>query len=481
MIRYHELIIIFNLTLLALFHFQHIEYLAALIVVPLMVLLYFFVLRWKKRTLLKIGDPALVNQLIRDYSPAKFAMKFLLFTVAFTIGIIALANPRIPLGSTTVNRTGIDVMIALDVSKSMLAQDVKPDRLERAKQVLSKLIDRLQEDRIGIVVFAGRAYLQMPLTTDHAAAKMYLASTTPDVVPAQGTVIGDALKMSNAAFNTKEKYKTIILISDGEDHDENAVKLSRALAEEGVMINTIGIGSPEGALIMEPETNQIKRDATGKPVVTKLNEAGLKNIALNGNGIYQLYTNTDDVVSQLEKKLKSMGQKPVKENSLVNFQSFYPVLLVIVLLILLAEVFIPETRVFKTNQIPLVKNKLNPLYFLLFLLVPVSTSAQKEAELIKQGNKAYNEKDYESAHLNYKKAVDKNPLNEKAQFNMGNALYRKKKPGDALLAYDAAIQNSKLPEEKATAFYNKGVVLQQDKKMPECIEEYKNPSPQSFG
>lgn len=441
-----------------------------------MILLYFFVIRWKKKTIKKIGDPALVNQLIRDYSPSKFSLKFILFTLAFIAGVIALANPRMPLGSATVNRTGIDVMIALDVSKSMLAQDVRPDRLQRAKQILSRLIDKLQEDRIGIVVFAGRAYLQMPLTTDHAAAKMYLSSATPDVVPTQGTVIGDALKMSNAAFNTKEKkYKAIILISDGEDHDENAVKLAKALAGEGVMINTIGIGSPEGSMIVDPETNEVKKDAAGSPVVTKLNETELKEIALNGNGIYQLFTTTDEVVANLENQLKGMGQKPITENSLINFKNFFPWLLGFALLILVAEFLISEIRKVKKGMPVMIKKNIGPISFLLIIfLAPLASMAQNDNELIKKGNKAYNKKDYDVARENYKKAVEKNPANQKAQYNLGNALYKSKKPEDAVAAYDAAIQNSKLPVDKATAFYNKGVVLQNNKKLPECIAAYKN-------
>jgi tetratricopeptide (TPR) repeat protein len=358
----------------------------------------------------------------------------------------------------------------------MLARDIKPDRLERAKQILSKLIDKLPDDRIGIVVFAGRAYLQMPLTTDHAAAKMYLSSATPDVVPTQGTVIGDALKMSFAAFNTREKkYKSIILISDGEDHDAKAVTLAKALANEGVMINTIGIGSPEGAMIIEPETNEVKRDAAGSPVVTKLNEAELKSIASNGNGTYQLFTNTDVVVAQLEEQLKSMGQKPITENSLINFKNFFPWLLWLVLLILLAEFLISEIKSGKKDKPVMIKKKINPIAFLLiFFLAPFATFAQNDNELIKRGNKAYNKNQYDVARDNYKRAAEKNPANEKAQYNLGNALYKSKKPEDAVVAYDAAIQNSKLPIEKSGAFYNKGVVLQNNKKLPECIEAYKN-------
>ncbi|MBC7886491.1 MAG: VWA domain-containing protein [Ferruginibacter sp.] len=459
-----------------MFQFQHIEYLTGLAAVPLMVLLYFFVIRWKKSTLKKIGDAALVNQLISDYSPAKFSLKFVLFIAAFTVGVLALANPRMPLGTATVHRSGIDVMIALDVSKSMLAQDIKPDRLERAKQLLAKLIDKLSEDRIGIVVFAGRAYLQMPLTTDHAAAKMYLSSATPGVVPTQGTVIGDALKMCNAAFNVKEKkYKSIILISDGEDHDDNAVKLAKALASEGVMINTIGIGSPEGAMIVDAETNEVKRDATGAPVVTKLNEIGLKDIAVNGNGIYQLFTNTDEVVSRIETQLKSLGQKPITENSLINFQYFFPWLLALVLIVLLAEFLVSEIKSVKKNLPSINKKKVNPVTVLLiFFIAPSISFAQNDNKLVKKGNEAYKKKQYEVAREDYKKAAEKNPANQKAQYNLGNALYKTAKPEEAVAAYDAAIQNSRLAIEKSGAFYNKGVVLQNEKKLPECIDAYKN-------
>jgi Ca-activated chloride channel family protein len=457
-----------------LFQFQHIEYLAGLIAIPVMVALYFFVINWKRKTVKKIGDPALVNQLISQYSPTKFLFKFILFIVAFTVAVIALANPRKPMGSSNVNRNGIDVMIALDVSKSMLAQDVKPSRLERAKQIISRLIDKLPEDRIGIVVFAGRAYLQMPLTTDHAAAKMYLSSATPDVVPTQGTVIGDALKMSYAAFNTKEKkYKSIILISDGEDHDENALKLSKVLSDEGVMINTIGIGSPEGAMIVEAETNEVKRDAAGNPVITRLNETELKSIAENGNGIYQLFSNTDEIVAKLETQLKSMGQKAIKENSLINFESFFPWLLALVLLLLVAEFLISEIKPAKKTKS--LKGKIQPALFLLGLMFfSYSGFAQNDNQLIKKGNAAYNKKQYDLALDNYKQAVGKNPTNQKAQYNLGNALFKTEKPEEALVAYDAAIVNSKLPAEKAGAYYNKGVVLQNGKKLPECIDAYKN-------
>ena len=362
-------------------------------------------------------------------------------------------------------------MIALDVSKSMLAEDIKPNRLERAKQLIAKLIDKLSDDRIGIVVFAGRAYLQMPLTTDHSAAKMYLSSATTDVVPTQGTVIGDALKMCAAAFNTPEKkYKAIILISDGEDHDEAAIKTTQALAGDGVSINTIGIGSPEGTTIIDPATNETKTDAAGVPVITKLNEEELKNIAANGNGIYQLFTNTDEVANKIDSQLKAMGQRAISENSLVNYRNFFPWFLGIVLVLLLVEFFTPEVKAIikKAKTI----NKKQAALLLLFL-IPAVLSAQKNNTLIKNGNDAYNKKEYSVAADNYKQVTDNDPANEKAQYNLGNALYKKGDTAEALKAYDAAIKNTKSKSEQSGTWYNKGVALQNKKKLPECIDAYK--------
>ena len=454
-------------------HFQHIEYLLALAFVPLMILLYVFVISNKKKTIKKIGDPALVNQLIKAYSPSKYRIKFILILLAFTVGIIALANPRKPRGTTMVNRSGIDVMVALDVSKSMLADDIKPSRLERAKQLIAKLIDKLPEDRIGIVVFAGRAYLQMPLTTDHSAAKMYLSSASTDVVPTQGTVIGDALKMSNAAFNTLEKkYKAVVLISDGEDHDETAIKITKAMAEEGVMINTIGIGSPEGTTIIDPVTNETKMDATGNPVITKLNEEELKSIAVNGNGLYQLFTNTDEVVDNIDKQLTGMGQRAISENSLVNYYNFFPWLLGLVLILLLTEFFMTEIKKQAKLNKSVIKKQGGVLATL--FIIPSFVMAQSDNSLLKKGNDAYNKKEYDVAAESYKMVTDKDPANEKAQYNLGNALYKNGNPDEALKAYNEAIKIGKSKNDQSATWYNKGVSLQNNKKLPECIDAYKN-------
>lgn len=463
--------------------FQYTHYLIILAVIPLLLLLYFFVLNWKKRTIKKIGDANLVAELTKNHSPQKFALKIVFLLIAIAAGVFALANLRSPKGMEQVKRNGIDVMIALDVSKSMLAQDVKPNRLERAKQALGKLIDKLSNDRVGLVVFAGRAYLQMPLTGDHGAAKMYLGAASTEIVPTQGTVISEALKMCHSSFNKKEKkYKAVILISDGEDHDEGALKIAGQMTEDGIVINTVGIGSPQGSTIIDDLTNQEKKDVNGNTVITRLNEEELKSIAEKGNGSYQLFTNADELVSKLDAQLAGMDQRTVTENSLVNYKYYFPYFLILVLLLLVAEVFISERKSIGNSQLGIgrkskkttalsIASCLLPIAFCLF---PVTSKAQNDKALIKKGNKAYEKKEYDNAIKNYQQATIKNPVNAAAQYNLGNALYKNNKAEDAVQAYDGALSNATSKADRSKAYYNKGVVLQNSNKLPECIDAYKN-------
>ncbi len=268
-----------------MFRIEHIEYLFGLAALPLLLLLLWSLLSWKRKTVSRIGDPSLVNQLIGSFSSSRFLIKAGLALVGLVLIVLAAANLQKPGSMENVQRKGVDVMLVLDVSKSMLARDIKPSRLERAKQFLLRLVDQLPNDRIGVVLFAGRAYMQMPLTTDHGAAHMYIQEASPDVVPTQGTVIADALRMANSAFNSKErKYKSIVLVSDGEDHDPDAAEVAKQLADDGVLINTVGIGSPEGSAIEDPVTGELKKDQEGHTVMSKLNEAELQQLATATNG-----------------------------------------------------------------------------------------------------------------------------------------------------------------------------------------------------
>lgn len=287
----------------------------------------------------------LVQELIRSYSPRLFRLKFVLLVIAAALGVVALANLRRPGGNDAIARSGIDVVIALDISRSMLATDLEPSRLDRAKQLINKLMDEMPNDRIGLVVFAGRAYLQMPLTTDHEAAKIFVAAASPDDIPTQGTVISEAMEMSSRAFNAKEgRFKSVILISDGEDHDPTAQEKAKELAELGVMVNTVGVGSPQGSYIKDPATGAYKTDATGSRVVTRLNDTELKEIASTTHGSYVLLQGTDETATAILAQLSQIERKAFGDTSLMNFTTYYGWFAAGMLLLIIAEFFVPETR-----------------------------------------------------------------------------------------------------------------------------------------
>ncbi|MEP7278114.1 MAG: VWA domain-containing protein [Bacteroidota bacterium] len=327
------------------FRFEHIEFLVALAALPLLVLLFIWTLRWKTKMQQKMGDPLLVQALVKNYSATKFSLKCILALIAFALLVVAAANLQQPGVTDNINRKGVDVMVALDVSNSMLAEDVKPSRLEKAKQFVTKLIDKMDNDRIGLVVFAGRAYMQMPLTTDHAAAAMYIQNAGPDAVPTQGTVIGEALRISGSGFNSKErKYKSIVLISDGEDHDPEALKMAQSLSQSGVMINTVGIGSPEGSPIIDYNTNETRKDAQGNTIITKLNETELQQLAASTHGIYIRLNDADDAAAKVTAQLATIEQTTTGDKSFTDYKSYFQWFLAAALLFLLIETFIPERK-----------------------------------------------------------------------------------------------------------------------------------------
>lgn len=450
--------------------FQYIEFFLLLLVIPVLIAVFYLSVKRKKAIALKIGDPELVKQMTADYNGSAYLKKFILVLVAVVLLVFCMANLRTRAGEQKISRNGIDLMIAIDVSKSMLAQDIKPSRLERARQFLSRLIDKLGNNRVGIVIFAGKAYLQMPLTADHAAAKMYISSASTESVPTQGTVIGDALKMCFASFNGEEKkYKAVVLISDGEDHDESAIKVAEQMARSGVIIHTVGMGSLQGVPLPDETTNDYKKDNEGNTVITKLNQELLQTIAQKGNGIYQLFQNTEATTAGILTQLDNMEQRAITDDSLVNFKSYFQWFLLAVLLVLLIEFFMSER---KRNglKIPFMKKA---AFIIGGLLLSQIGYAQEDNELVKTGNKSYAAKEYDKAAEQYNAALKKNAGNAAASYNLGNASYKAGKKEEAIAAYDDATANLKSPVEKSNALFNKGVVLQNDKKLPECIDAYK--------
>lgn len=329
-----------------MFSFEHTQFLIALLVLIPIIGLLLFVLGWKKRTVRKLGDESLINQLTKNYSARRFVTKFILIAASIALLIFAAANLRTPKPGDKEKKAGIDVVIALDVSKSMWAEDTKPSRLEAAQQFVNTLIDGLDNDRVGLVLFAGRAFLQMPLTTDLSIAKLYVSNASPDAVPIQGTAIGDALQLCNNSLDTKEKkYKAVVLISDGEDHDPHSTQVLQKLADAGVIINTVGVGSADGAPIKEPGAADYKVDAEGKTVISKLNETELMQIAQKTGGFYHHLDDIDATAKLEADALNNMEKKAIESNSdTKEYASFYTWFVLLALLILIAEIFIPETK-----------------------------------------------------------------------------------------------------------------------------------------
>jgi Ca-activated chloride channel homolog len=326
-------------------HFQHPENFIGLILIPLLIFLYFQLISWKKKLTSRIGDPSLVAQMVKSFSAGNFLLKFMLICSSVFFLVAGLANLRARGNAENISRQGVDVMIVLDVSKSMLAQDVKPSRLDKARQLLYRLIDHLQNDRVGLILFAGRAYMQMPLTTDHGAAKLYISEAGPDAVPTQGTVFAEALNMANSSFNRNEhKYKAVVLISDGEDHDPDGLKTAKQLADDGVMVNTVGIGSPDGSVIIDPETKEPKKDAQGNTIISKLNEPELMGISDATNGIYIHLENLEDATITLTDRLDSIEKRALTDTEFINYKNYFPWFIGLAGILLVLELFIPERK-----------------------------------------------------------------------------------------------------------------------------------------
>lgn len=457
-----------------MFRLEHSDFLIGLGALPLLVAALTFLLSWKKKTATRMGDPVLIKQLIRNFSPWKFFLKSTVALLAFLVIVLAAANPQKPGAMENVQRKGVDVMLVLDVSKSMLARDIKPSRLDKAKQLMMLLSEKLDNDRLGLILFAGRAYLQMPLTSDHGAARMYIQNASPDAVPTQGTVIGEALQMANMAFNSKErKYKSVVLISDGEDHDPEALKQAQALAKNGVMVNTIGIGSPEGSPIVDPATNELKKDEQGNTVISKLNEAELQQLANATNGEYIRLDNVDDALITMSQRIESAEKKAMSDAEFIDYKSYFQWLAGAALVLLVIEFFLSERRREKKNGSVILPAR-TTLMVLILLAAVAPASAQSGNAQLRSGNRYYKKKEIDKSLQQYQSAVRQAPDNATANYNLGNAQFRKNNFDEAAKSYDAAIKNSgtdKAMQERG--YYNKGVSMIKQKKLQESIDSWK--------
>ena len=325
-----------------MFRFANIEMLWLLLLLPVFVAAYIAIIRRKQRQLKQFGDPELLAELMPNVSHIRPVMKFGLVMLALALLIIAAARPQYGQKEKTVKRQGIEVMFALDISNSMLAEDVAPNRLERAKQMLSKLIDQMVDDKVGLIVFAGEAYTQLPITCDYVSAKMFLNTITPDLIRTQGTAIGDAIMTSMASFGGEDSdaSRAIILITDGENHEDDAIAAAKAANEKGIKIFVVGIGKPDGSPIPIPGTNNFRKDRSGNVVVSKLNEQMCRDIAAAGQGLYVRCDNTNTATRALQKELNTLATSEIETKVYADYNEQYQGFVLLALLILIIDFFI---------------------------------------------------------------------------------------------------------------------------------------------
>ena len=324
-----------------MFRFAHIEFLWLLLAIPVLVALHIWITRRKRQQLQLFGDPELMVELMPNASRIRPHVKFALMLTALSLLIIGIARPQYGTKEQTVKRQGIEVMIALDISNSMLAEDVAPNRLERAKQMLSKLVDQMVDDKIGLVVFAGDAFTQIPITCDYVSAKMYLQSITPDIIPAQGTAIGKAITTCVSSFGTEDsdKSRAIILITDGENHEDDAQAAAKMAKEKGIHVFVVGIGKPEGSPIPDGRGG-FKKDRQGTVVVSRLSEDMCQEVAAAGGGMYVRADNSNTATRALEKEIDKLGKQEIETKVYSDYNEQYQSFIFIALLLLVIDFFI---------------------------------------------------------------------------------------------------------------------------------------------
>jgi Ca-activated chloride channel homolog len=330
-----------------MFRFAHSAFFFAFVLIPLLTLVFMLFMIWRKKAMDRYGERKLLRILAPEFSFAKPVIKFVLISLALSSLVMALADLQSGSRIEKVKRKGIDLMLCLDVSNSMLAQDIRPYRLERAKQAISKLIDKLEGDRIGLIVFAGKAYTQLPITTDYAAAKLFVSTVNTGMVPVQGTAIGEAIKLAAASFGETKHNRAIILITDGEDHEGQVLEQAETTAKSGIIIYTIGMGLPEGAPIPVFEDDiQIgyKKDRDGNTIMSKLDETTLKQIANVGKGMYVRASNSDAGLNTVFDDLEKIEKSEIESKQFSDFESRFQYFAGLALLILVIDLFVFERR-----------------------------------------------------------------------------------------------------------------------------------------
>lgn len=448
-----------------MFEFENPYYFILLLLIPIGLVAQNKYVQWQTEKQAEFGNHKAVQKLIINVSNNKQRLKFTLQLMAIFFLVLALVNPKLGSKVETVNAKGVEIVFAIDVSKSMLCKDVAPNRLEKTKQIITQIINSIGSDRIGIVAYAGSAYPVLPMTTDYELAKMFTQSVNTDLISSQGTAIEGAVQTSVDFFDNPTSGKAIVLFSDGEDHESPNFDVSKLTKEKNVKIITVGIGTPNGGNIEYVDEfgyQQVKKDQNGQVVITKLNEEVLQKIASESKGTYVYENQISKAVSSIKSALSNIEQQEFKAQQLAQKQSQFQWFLGIAFLLLLIDFFMVNQN-FKGFHAKkwLISKKFNLV--LVFLFVSATTFAQEKTM-------NSNEKEKQLRIVKSKEKTQK----EKAEYNLGNTIYKNKKYSEAITNYKNASQLAKTDAEKHKAFHNLGNAYMQDKNYKSAVESYKN-------
>ena len=457
-----------------MFRFEEPIYLYLLAVIPVLALVRWLLERKQHKRLRKFGDPELLSQLMPDVSRWRPAAKFWTLEAALALLIVMIARPQMGTRISHDKRTGIETIIAMDISNSMLAEDVAPSRLDRTKMMVENLVDNFTDDKIGLIVFAGDAFVQLPITSDYVSAKMFLSDIHPSLMATQGTDIATAINMATNSFTQQQGVgKAIIVVTDGEDHEGGALEAAKDAKKKGMRVYVLGVGSPNGAPIPLGNGNYMK-DRTGNTVMTKLNEEMCRQVAEAGGGAYIHVDNNSNAQQQLDNELSKLTKKEMQSTIYSDYDEQFQAFGIIALILLIIEICILDRKNPLARRINIFGRRQRTATVLLLLFAATASVAQTDRQYVTSGNKLFRNGQFDQAEVAYRKAIEKNPRNPQAHYNLGNALMAQKKDSAAVqsLQKSTELETSKI--RKAMAFHNMGVVCQQHKMYGEAIEAYKS-------
>lgn len=457
-----------------------------LCILPVLVLIR--LIGWGRRhaKLKKLGDPELLKQLMPGISKYRPTVKFCLLLSALALLIVMLARPQMGSKISHDKRQGIETIICLDISNSMLAEDVVPSRLDKSKMLVENLVDNFTNDKIGLIVFAGDAFVQLPITSDYVSAKMFLQNITPGLIQTQGTNIADAIDLASKSFTQQNNVgRAIVVITDGENHEPGATDAAAAAKKKGINVFILGIGNTTGAPIPMGDGGYLK-DHSGNTVMTALNENMCKELAQAGSGQYIHVDNTSDAEKTLNDYLAKLQKGDTSSVIYSEYDEQFQAVGILVILLLIIEICILEVK----N--PLLRNvmffgkafsmgkaakssQLGKTSILLLLLIVNSglAFAQNDRTFIRQGNKLYRSQKWAQAETQYRKAISKNAKNTQALYNLGCALMMQQKDSMAMVQYQHAAQEENNVLRRSKSYHNMGVIMQNHREYAKAIECYK--------